>query len=174
MTSGEKKVWSEVAVNEPRILNFRREVVMLKSKLKLAVALLVSFSASAALHAQDLNKKILAQETKVWESFVGTKPNAEAFGRLLTPDYVCIEPTGVLVDKQGNIAELAALTFSSFQIQDPQVKVLAPDTALIVSRVRYEGTVHGQKVAGETLSATIWVKRGDQWLAQFHSETFKK
>jgi hypothetical protein len=146
---------------------------MLKLKLKLAVALFVGLSFCAA-HAEDLNKVILAQETKVWESFVGSQPNAEAFGRLLTPDYVCIEPTGVLVNKEGNIAELAALTFSSYQIQDPQVRVLSPKTALIVARVRYEGTVHGQKIAGETLSATVWVKRGDEWLAQFHSETFKK
>ncbi len=143
-------------------------------KLRFAVVLFMGFCICAVSHAQDLKKEILARETQVWESFVGPKPNAEAFGRLLTPDYTCIEPTGVLVDKAGNIAELAVLTFSSFQIQDPQVKILSPNTALIVSRVRYEGSVHGQKVNGESLSATIWVKRGNEWLAQFHSETFKK
>lgn len=146
----------------------------MKLKLSYAVVLFMGFCIGASLRAQDVKKEILARETQVWESFVGPKPNAEAFGRLLTPDYTCIEPTGVLVDKAGNIAELGVLTFSSFQIEDPQVKILSPNTALIVSRVQYVGTLHGQKINGETLSATVWVKRGNEWLAQFHSETFKK
>ena len=99
---------------------------MLKLKLKLAVALFVGLSFCAA-HAEDLNKVILAQETKVWESFVGSQPNAEAFGRLLTPDYVCIEPTGVLVNKEGNIAARNSLGAAALNA------ALAAETSLCIT-----------------------------------------
>jgi hypothetical protein len=40
--------------------------------------------------------------------------------------------------------------------------------------VRYEGTFDGQNISAETLSSTVWVKRNGKWLAQLHTETFKK
>jgi hypothetical protein len=126
------------------------------------------------LQAQDLKADILAKETKVWQTFLGTRPDTAAFERLATSDYLCIEATGILMTKTENIAQLNHLTFSSFKIQDPQVRELSPSAALIVARVRYSGTADGHSMSGETLTSTIWVKRGSKWFAQLHTETFKK
>jgi hypothetical protein len=90
------------------------------------------------------------------------------------PDYLCIEANGVLMTKAENVAQLTHLTFSSFKIQDPQIRVLSPSAALIVARVRFAGTADGHSMSGETLTSTVWVKRGNKWLAQLHTETFTK
>ena len=124
--------------------------------------------------AQDLKADILANETKVWQTFLGAHPDTAAFERLVVPDYLCIEANGVLMTKAENVAQLTHLTFSSFKIQDPQIRVLSPSAALIVARVRFAGTADEQSMSGETLTSTVWVKRGNKWLAQLHTETFTK
>lgn len=141
---------------------------------KLSFIAILAAIAPSALYAQSLKTEILANETKVWRSFLGSHPDKAAFQRLIADDYLCIEPTGVLVTKAENIAELDHLTFSSFQIHDPQVRALSPSAALIVARLTYAGTVDGRSISGETLTSTVWVKRDGQWLAQSHTETFKK
>jgi hypothetical protein len=146
-------------------------VKLLKSVFVAAVAALVL---SSAVQAEDLKADILASETKVWQTFLGTHPDTAAFERLVVPDYLCIEANGVLMTKAENVAQLTHLTFSSFKIQDPQVRALSPSAALIVARVRFAGTADGQSMSGETLTSTVWVRRGDKWLAQLHTETFTK
>ena len=143
-------------------------------KLKLAAAAMVFLSAYSVVQAQDLNKDTLANETKVWDTFVGTRPNLEAFRRLVAPGYLCIEATGVLMTTEENIAQLQGMTFSSYKIQDPQVRKLSSKSALIVARVKFEGTVDNHPMSGETLTSTVWVKEGGKWLVQLHTETFQK
>lgn len=138
------------------------------------VATLSSLVLPSGMQAQDVRADILANETKVWQTFLGTHPDTAAFERLVVSDYLCIEANGVLMTKAENIAQLTHLTFSSFNIQDPQIRVLSPSAALIVARVRFVGTVDERSMSGETLTSTVWVKRGDRWLAQLHTETFTK
>jgi hypothetical protein len=128
----------------------------------------------SVVQAQDLKEDILANETKVWQTFLGAHPDTAAFERLVVPDYLCIEANGVLMTRAENVAQLTHLTFSSFKIQDPQIRVLSPSAALIVARVRFAGTADEQSMSGETLTSTVWVKRGNKWLAQLHIETFTK
>jgi hypothetical protein len=137
-------------------------------------ATLASLVLPSVMRAQDLKADILANETKVWQTFLGTHPDTAAFDRLVVSDYLCIEANGVLMTKAENVAQLTHLTFSSFKIQDPQIRVLSPSTALIVARVRFAGTADGHNMSGETLTSTVWVKRGNKWLAQLHTETFAK
>src|SRR5580692_600477 len=145
--------------------------MFLKSILAAALA---SAILPSLLNAQDLKTDTLANETKVWQTFLGMHPDTAAFERLVTSDYLCIEATGVLMTKAENVAQLDHLTFSSFKIQDPQVRDLSPSAALIVAHVRYSGTADGHSMSGETFTSTVWVKRGNRWLAQLHTETFKK
>lgn len=146
-------------------------VKLSKSVLLATLSFLVLHSAA---QAQNLKADILANETKVWQTFLGTHPDTAAFESLVVSDYLCIEANGVLMTREENVAQLTHLTFSSFKIQDPQVRVLSPSAALIVARVRFAGTANEQSMSGETLTSTVWVKRGNKWLAQLHTETFTR
>jgi hypothetical protein len=46
---------------------------------------------SADLGVEHLTKEILACERKVYETFLGPKPDVEALQELLLPDYVYIQ-----------------------------------------------------------------------------------
>jgi ketosteroid isomerase-like protein len=146
----------------------------MRPKLKLVPATCILLTLPITSYARDLTSDILSNEKKVWELFVGAQVDTEAFGRLVTEDYLCIEANGVLMNKTQNIAQLHALTFSSFKIHDAQVRKISSEAALIVARVEFEGTAGGQKMSGEALTSTVWVKRGGQWLVQLHTETFKR
>lgn len=141
---------------------------------RILVVILVSVSLPSILQAEDLNADILANETRIWQTFLGAHPDTAAFERLVTSDYLCIEATGVLMTKAENVTQLSHLTLSSFKIQDPQVRDLSPSSALIVARVRYSGAADGHDISGEILTSTVWVKREGKWLVKLHTETFKK
>jgi hypothetical protein len=158
-------------VRRPQNIVFGDLVKLLKSVL---LATLGTLMLPSAMQAQDVKADILANETKVWQTFVGAHPDTAAFERLVVPDYLCIEANGVLMTKADNVAQLTHLTFSSFKIQDPRIRMLSPSAALIVARVRFAGTADGHNMSGETLTSTVWVKRGNKWLVQLHTETFAK
>ena len=133
------------------------------------VAMFSSLLLPFSMTAQDLRRDILAKETKVWQTFLGTHPDTAGFKQLVTPDYLCIEADGRLMTKAENVEQLRHLTFASFRIEDPQVRVLSPSAALIVARVHFSGTADDHSMAGETLTSTVWVRQGSRWLAQLHT-----
>ena len=51
---------------------------------------------SANLEVEDLSKEILACEKKVYETFLGPKPDVESLQKLLLPDYLYIQSKGVI------------------------------------------------------------------------------
>ena len=122
----------------------------------------------------DVNQAILANETKVYKTFVGDKVNIEAFRQLVLPDYLNINPKGSVLTKEQNIDELKKVTFSFLKILDSQVRSLSPTSALIVARVQFEATIHGQKIAGEQATSTVWVNQGGEWLVQLHTASFRQ
>lgn len=79
----------------------------------LTVVSLAVFALTLPMRASDLNAEILSRENQVWKTFLGDHPDTDAFQKMILPDYFCIEPTGVLLTKEENIAVLKTLTFSS-------------------------------------------------------------
>jgi hypothetical protein len=146
----------------------------LNSNRNISLALMVLVAAPALASEQDFKQDILQNETKVWVSFVGAHPDVVAFRRLVLPDYVGIEAAGILVDEAETVQQLKQLTVSPYKLEDPRVRRLSATSALIVDRVRFEGSVGGQRMAREALTSTVWVKRDGRWLAQLHTETPKK
>jgi hypothetical protein len=127
---------------------------------------------SADLEVEDLSKVILACEAKVYETFLGPKPDVEAFQRLLLLDYLYIQPKGVIWTREENLASLkSGVVFSSIEIKNPQVRKLSPTSVVIVAHVLIEAAAGEQNLSTETLTSSIWVKQDDKWLAQLHNST---
>jgi len=124
------------------------------------------------LEAKNLSKEILASEEKVYGTFLGPQPDVEALQKLLLPDYLYIQSTGIIWNKEENIASLTkGVVFSSIKIKDPQVRKLSSTSAVIVARVLIEAAAGGHDLSSETLTSTVWVKQNDKWLAQLHTST---
>ncbi|HTF67795.1 MAG TPA: nuclear transport factor 2 family protein [Edaphobacter sp.] len=126
----------------------------------------------ADLEAEDLSKEILACEKKVYETFIGPQPDVEALQKLLLPDYLYIQSSGVIWNKEENVASLkSGVVFSSIEIKTPQVRKLSPTSAVIVARVLIEAAAGEHNLSTETLTSTVWVKQDDKWLSQLHTST---
>jgi hypothetical protein len=126
---------------------------------------------SIDLEVEDLSKVILACEKKVYETFLGPKPDVEALQKLLLPDYLYIQPKGVWT-REENLASLkSGVVFSSIEIKNPQVRRLSPTSAVIVAHVLIEAAAGEQNLSTETLTSTVWVKQDGRWLTQLHTST---
>ena len=127
---------------------------------------------SAELETEDLSKEILACEKKVYETFLGPRPDVEALQKLILPDYLYIQPKGVIWTKEENVSSLkSGVVFSSIEIKDSQVRKLSPTSAVIVARVLIEAAAGEHNLSSETLTSTVWIKQDGQWLAQLHTST---
>jgi hypothetical protein len=127
---------------------------------------------STDLEVEDLSKEILACEKKVYETFLGPRPDVESLQKLLLPDYLYIQAKGVIWTKEENVASLkSGVVFSSIEIKNPQVRKLSPTSAVIVARVLIEAAVGEHNLSTETLTSSIWVKQDGKWLAQLHTST---
>jgi hypothetical protein len=125
---------------------------------------------SADLEGEDLSREILACENKIYETFLGPQPDADAFQKLTLPDYLYITHRGIIWTREENVISLkSGVVFSSIQIKNSQVWKLSPTSALIVARVLIEAAAGGQNLSTETLTSTVWVKQDGQWLAQLHT-----
>ena len=127
---------------------------------------------SADLGVEHLRKEILACEWRVYETFLGPKPDVEALQKLLLLDYLYIQSKGVIWTKEENIASLeSGVVFSTIEIKNPQVRKLSPTSAVIVARVLIEAAAGERNLSTETLTSTVWVKQDGKWLAQLHTST---
>jgi hypothetical protein len=127
---------------------------------------------SSDLEVEDLSKEILACEENIYETFLGPKPDVEALQKLLLPDYLYIQPKGVIWSREENLASLeSGVVFSSIEIKNPKVRKLSPTSAVIVARVLIEAVAGEQNLSTETLTSSVWVKQDGKWLAQLHTST---
>jgi hypothetical protein len=127
---------------------------------------------SANLEVEDLSKEILACEKKVYETFLGPKPDVESLQKLLLPDYLYIQSKGVIWTREENLASLqSGVVFSSIEITNSQVRKLSRTSAVIVARVLIEAVAGEHNLSTETLTSSVWVKQHGKWLAQLHTST---
>ena len=115
-----------------------------------------------------LEDKIVALERQVAEAIKRNDMNA--FGSLLTDDYVQVDSAGatpkfVLVKNEGNFA------IKDYSMEDIRVVELNPEAALLTSKFAQKGTYQGKDYSTHGYSSSVWVKRGGKWLCAFSQVT---
>ena len=127
---------------------------------------------SADLELANLSKEILACEKKVYEAFLGAKPNVDAIEKLLLPDYRYIQSKGIVWNKEQNLAVLAGgVVFSSIEVKDPHVMKLSSTSSVILARVIVKAAVGEMDLSTDNFTSTIWVKQNGTWMCQLHTAT---
>ncbi|OLE54336.1 MAG: hypothetical protein AUG51_08685 [Acidobacteria bacterium 13_1_20CM_3_53_8] len=105
----------------------------------------------------------IALENQVWDAL--RHRDYTAFGNFLANDFVEVEPDGVY-DKAGSINGVKQADLSNFVLSDFRVVKLDADAAVVTY------VVHAPAPSTDTeRHSSIWVKRGDRWLAVFHQGT---
>jgi len=112
--------------------------------------------------APDTGPDPIANERIVWDLFKAK--NYDAFGELLAPDFVEVEPMGVY-DKAGSIKGVSTFDASKAVLSDLKTVNLDDDAALVTYTVN--NPIRTFDPQGERHSS-LWVKRDGKWLGLFH------
>jgi ketosteroid isomerase-like protein len=84
------------------------------------------------------------------------------FDEILAPDFLCTNPDGSLVDRDGFLAQTARPAgITGLEAHDVDVRILG-DVAIIHARTTYTRP-DGQPGAGRYTD--VWARRGARWLA---------
>lgn len=87
------------------------------------------------------------------------RESAEQLGALLSDDFIEFGSSGRIYTKEQAIRVAQAHASIEARPEEPRVKVLAPDAALVLYR------------AGRSLRSSVWRREGDRWRMVFHQGT---
>ncbi|MGH8201799.1 MAG: DUF4440 domain-containing protein, partial [Steroidobacteraceae bacterium] len=91
---------------------------------------------------------------------------------LHAPNYLTVSDAGVEGRAQSEASALDAnVSFDTCAFSDMHVHWMDPEVALVTYRVRFAGSDHGKRFAGDQYASSIWVRHGKQWLNTFYQAT---
>ncbi len=127
---------------------------------------------SSSLFAQnDVKSTVTSIEKSLWEAW----KNGETapFQEYLTDNSVSVNPHGVSTGKASVIKEMTdqPCQVRNFSFSDWQVHELSNDTVLVTYKASQDATCAGTKVPSDVVASSVYVKKGDKWLAASHQET---
>ena len=137
-----------------------------------ALALLALVPAIAyAQNKAALEKALIANEQKVNEAVA--KHDKATFLSLIAPGAVSVDKGGFMpVAEFAKVIDQVKVT--NWKINNPQVLWIDANNAIVTYTWTGAGTFANQPVDSPTLASTHWTKKGNKWLAVFHTETAKK
>jgi|SRR5580704_6881636 ketosteroid isomerase-like protein len=111
-------------------------------------------------------KIIVNLEKTVTEAFKNKQ--AETFKKYLAPEFVAIDAEGIeSVDNQ--IADMAKYDVRENSFADMKVAFPSPKVAVITYKVTTQATRAEQDTSGTYNVASVWMKRGGNWLLICHA-----
>jgi len=107
----------------------------------------------------------VAREKHFWDAL--KRKDWDTFAAGLAEDQIEVQPSGVY-DKAGTLAGVKAFDFTNLALSDFKETKFDADATLVTYMVKGPGP-DGKPM--EERASTIWVKRGEKWLAVFHHGT---
>ncbi len=104
----------------------------------------------------------IAKEKQVWEEL--KRKDWDAFASDLAAEQMEVEPGGVH-DKAGSIAGVKDVDFSKTTLSELKQVRIDEDAAIVTYLIKDAGSKEDRR------ASTVWIKRGDKWLALFHHGT---
>ena len=115
---------------------------------------------------------LIAKEKSAWDAF--NKKDAEAFGKMVTADYVEVLDRGVM-DKAQSIAGMKDFEITDVSFSDWKMTTIDKDAALLTYKVTVKGKYKGEDLPpGPYYEASAYVNRNGEWLAIYYQETESK
>jgi hypothetical protein len=112
---------------------------------------------------------ILAHEKAVWEA--AKQGDMDGFRKLVADDARMIFSSGIRT-RQEYIESTATRQIKSYSLDDFQVFLPAPNTAIAIYKATISGVFAGKDVPATTVrEASVWIKRGGRWVAVLNQET---
>ena len=92
------------------------------------------------------------------------KNDLEGIGRLVTDDWIIIDPNGEIVDRARvfEVIKSGALTHDVMESEDFRVRVYG-DSAVVIGVTRTKGKFMGQEFSTQERATDVFVKRDGCW-----------
>ena len=92
------------------------------------------------------------------------KNDLEGIGRLVTDDWIIIDPNGEIVDRARffEVIKSGALTHDMMESEDFRVRVYG-DSAVVTGVTRTKGKFMGQEFSMQERATDVFVKRDRRW-----------
>lgn len=116
----------------------------------------------------EIEKKVLDLEKRLLEALKGR--DSATLKTLLADDFLFagINITGAKSDKIRYINwAVKNLELKSFILDKPSVRA-SPTTAIVIYNYKRQANIGGAPSDGDFVVTSVWVKRGNQWLAVSH------
>ena len=114
--------------------------------------------------------ELIALEHEGWQALSAGPDAATAFyDRVLDHDVAMLLPGGIrLTDRAEILKSIGGLPWASYELEDPQVVQLTPDSAIVVygAVAQREGTARYS-----ALISSAYVRRDDGWKLALHQQT---
>ena len=110
----------------------------------------------------EAEEELLKLEKAFAEAIV--KNDLEGLGRLVTDDWIIIDPNGEIVDRARffEVIKSGALTHETMESEDLRVRVYG-DSAVVTGVTRAKGTFMGQPFSTRERATDVFVKREGRW-----------
>jgi hypothetical protein len=122
-----------------------------------------------------VEQELLELEKAYWQAI--KDKDVDAAIRLSDDSCIVTGAQGVArVDGESlsRMMNAAPYTLHDFKIsQDPQVRLLSDEVAVVAYSVHEELTVEGKPVTLEAADASVWVRRNRRWVCALHTESIK-
>ena len=107
-------------------------------------------------------EELLKLEKEFTDAIV--RNDLESIGRLVTDDWIIIDPKGEIVDRARffEVIKSGTLTHEMMESQDFRVRVYG-DSAVVTGVVRTKGKFMGQEFSTQERATDVFVKREGQW-----------
>ena len=110
----------------------------------------------------EVEEELLKLENAFAEAIV--KNDLEGIGRLVTDDWIIIDPNGEIVDRTRffEVIKSGALTHDMMESEDFRVRVYG-DSAVVIGVTRTKGKFMGQEFSTRERATDVFVKRDGGW-----------
>jgi uncharacterized protein (TIGR02246 family) len=126
--------------------------------------------------SQTFEEQLRALETTYWNAI--QQKDEQTAMKLSDERCVVVGAQGVgELDRErlGQMLKQATYELTRYQFDDKKIQVrkLTDDVAVIAYEVREDLIVDGKEESLIAFDASVWVKRGDQWLCALHTESLR-
>jgi hypothetical protein len=107
--------------------------------------------------------KLISLEKRDWEA--AKKKDWKAFDRLLSPDFVWVDDSGVIAGRADFVKYFANLDLTDYAMENVKVTLFNPDVALVTYKVTEKGSFQGEQLPSKPyFVGSGYLKRGGEWV----------
>src|SRR5215831_126707 len=114
------------------------------------------------MKTSEAEEELLKVEKEFAKTIVSN--DLERLGRLVTDDWIIIDPNGEIVDRARffEVIKSGALTHDMMESEDSRVRVYG-DSAVVIAVTRTKGKFMGQEFSTQERATDVFVKRDGRW-----------